>query len=87
MKRKTWIHTLLHLGCIAVLLVQGYRIQQAQKTATFMQWRLERLVSLKEEAKASLTRWQIFAITRGECSDPRCIATAKKVVCREIAEK
>jgi hypothetical protein len=29
-KRKTWIHTVLHLGCVALLVLQGYRILQLQ---------------------------------------------------------
>jgi hypothetical protein len=31
MKRKTWIHTALHIGCVALLVLQGHRILQLQK--------------------------------------------------------
>jgi hypothetical protein len=33
MKLKGWMHTLLHAGCIALLLLQGYRIQSLRKSA------------------------------------------------------
>jgi hypothetical protein len=32
MKPKTWLHLLLHLGCVALLLLQGHRIQQLRQS-------------------------------------------------------
>jgi hypothetical protein len=29
--KRIWFHLVLHLGCIVLLLAQGYRIQQFQK--------------------------------------------------------
>ncbi len=34
MKLKPWIHSALHIGCVALLLLQGHRIQQIQKLET-----------------------------------------------------
>jgi hypothetical protein len=31
MKLKLWIHSVLHIGCVTLLLLQGHRIQQVQK--------------------------------------------------------
>jgi hypothetical protein len=31
MKLKPWIHSALHIGCVALLLLQAHRIQQIQK--------------------------------------------------------
>ena len=31
MKLEPWIHSALHIGCVAVLLLQAHRIQQIQK--------------------------------------------------------
>jgi hypothetical protein len=30
MKWETWIHTALHIGCVALLVLQGHRILQLQ---------------------------------------------------------
>jgi hypothetical protein len=32
MKLKPWIHSALHIGCVALLLLQGHRIRQMQRT-------------------------------------------------------
>jgi hypothetical protein len=37
MNRKTWIHTVLHLGCTTLLLLQGHRILQMQSQQATMQ--------------------------------------------------
>jgi hypothetical protein len=29
--KRTWIHIVLYLGCVALLLLQGHRIQQLQQ--------------------------------------------------------
>jgi|HubBroStandDraft_2_1064218.scaffolds.fasta_scaffold1544961_1 hypothetical protein len=58
MKRTSWIHTLLHLGCVALLLVQGYRIRQIQKVATAdhagMEQKLEGVRFFEDETKERL---------------------------------
>jgi hypothetical protein len=58
MKRKTWIHTLLHLGCVALLLLQAHRIRQIQKVATAdhtgMEQKLEGVRCFLGETKARL---------------------------------
>jgi hypothetical protein len=33
MKLKPWVHSALHIGCVALLLLQGHRIQKLQMTA------------------------------------------------------
>jgi hypothetical protein len=33
MKLKPWIHSALHIGCVALLLWQGHHIQQLRKEA------------------------------------------------------
>jgi hypothetical protein len=76
---------------VTVLLLQGHRIQQIQKTATadhtWQEKKFKGEIAWYDECKANLDRWQIVAMTKGECSEPRCIATAKKVVCREVSNK
>jgi hypothetical protein len=89
MKLKAWIHVALYAWCLTLILLQGHRIQQIQTAAKVNQrWQEEKLTTEKywyDECRAALTRWQIVASTRGQCSDPRCIATSKKVICREVS--
>jgi hypothetical protein len=33
MKLKPWIHSALHIGCVALLLLQGHRIWQLRREA------------------------------------------------------
>ena len=69
-----------------MLLLQGHRIQQIQKTATAdhaWEEKFKREIAYYHECQETVSRWQIVAMTKGECSDPRCIATAIPSVIRE----
>ena len=33
MKRKSWAHSVLHIGCVLLLLLQGNRIRELRKEA------------------------------------------------------
>jgi hypothetical protein len=62
MKLKPWIHSALHIGCVALLLLQGHRIQQIQKAATAdhagMEQRLSGVIDHADEARATLADFQ-----------------------------
>jgi hypothetical protein len=47
MKLKPWIHSALHIGCVALLLLQAHRIQQIQK-----------LIGERFEAEATQRTWR-----------------------------
>jgi hypothetical protein len=50
MKLKPWIHSVLHVGCVALLLLQGHRIQQL---------RTDNLANLARERKAREILWLV----------------------------
>jgi hypothetical protein len=73
MKAKAWIHLLLHVGCVALLLLQGHRIQQLRDSEQ------------RHREKALQVRQLFFACTRtlddsGVIVDPEFDADYWKII-------
>jgi hypothetical protein len=73
MKTKTWIHLLLHVGCVALLLLQGHRIQQLRESEQ------------RHRVKALQVRQLFFSCTRtldnsGVVVDPEFHAEYWKII-------
>ena len=58
MKLKPWIHSALHIGCVALLLFQAHRIQQLRHMAVddhaYEEFRLQSTIGFAGETEARL---------------------------------
>jgi hypothetical protein len=71
MTTKRWIHLVLHVGCVALLLLQGHRIQQLRN---------QQAEHLASETRVREILWLIshrpgppwFPVESGMFWDPRC---------------
>ena len=77
MKLKPWIHSTLHIGCVALLLLQGYRIQRL-KAGVVEQCRQETKVTERLFATEQMLRGTEKALANQElcvqtiCGHTRC---------------
>jgi hypothetical protein len=78
MKLETWIHTALHIGCVALLVLQGHRILQLQTNWMEDREYLRELV-VREASSAAKER----APTNGSTVQ-NCTLLEKALTCRLI---